>query len=143
MHFEYKLLIIFEIISTLLVFLILACEQWSWKYTTIDRLWYDALRQNYFDFDHIIGEILSLFYFHNVFYVTQLRHVITQALVVAGLSFFLSLWELMTAEPKCATGCGAQLSCTFKIIRLVYYIYNVKGILDYGLLRDHPDQIGR
>ena len=141
MHFEYKLLIIFELISTLLVFLVLACEQWSWKYTTIDVLWYDALRQNYFDFDHIIGEILSFFYFHNVFYVTQLCHVITQALVVAFLSFFLSLLELMTAELK--ERCGAQLSCTFKIIRLVYYIYNVKGILDYGLLRDHPDQIGR
>ena len=141
MHFEYKLLIIFEIISTLLVFLILACEQWSWKYTTIDRLWYDALRQNYFDFDHIIGEILSLFYFHNVFYVTQLCHVITQALVVAFLSFFLSLLELMTAELK--ERCGAQLSCTFKMIRLVYYSYNVKGISDYGLLRNHPDQMGR
>ena len=141
MHFEYKLLIIFEIISTLLVFLILACEQWSWKYTTIDSLWYDALRQNYFDFDHIIGEILSLFYFHNVFYVTQLCHVITQALVVAGLSFFLSLLELMTAELK--ERCGAQLSCTFKVIRLVYYTYNVKGISDYGLLRNHPDQMGR
>ena len=141
MHFEYKLLIIFEIISTLLVFLILACEQWSWKYTTIDRLWYDALRQNYFDFDHIIGEILSLFYFHNVFNVTQLCHVITQALVVAFLSFFLSLLELMTAELK--ERCGAQLSCTFKMIRLVYYSYNVKGISDYGLLRNHPDQMGR
>ena len=141
MHFEYKLLIIFELISTLLVFLILACEQWSWKYTTIDRLWYDALRQNYFDFDHIIGEILSLFYFHNVFYVTQLCHVITQALVVAFLSFFLSLLELMTAELK--ERCGAQLSCTFKMIRLVYYSYNVKGISDYGLLRNHPDQMGR
>ena len=141
MHFEYKLLIIFEIISTLLVFLILACEQWSWKYTTIDSLWYDALRQNYFDFDHIIGEILSLFYFHNVFYVTQLCHVITQALVVAFLSFFLSLLELMTAELK--ERCGAQLSCTFKMIRLVYYSYNVKGISDYGLLRNHPDQMGR
>ena len=141
MHFEYKLLIIFEIISTLLVFLILACEQWSWKYTTIDSLWYDALRQNYFDFDHIIGEILSLFYFHNVFYVTQLCHVITQALVVAFLSFFLSLLELMTAELK--ERCGAELSCTFKVIRLVYYTYNVKGISDYGLLRNHPDQMGR
>ena len=141
MHFEYKLLIIFELISTLLVFLILACEQWSWKYTTIDRLWYDALRQNYFDFDHIIGEILSLFYFHNVFNVTQLCHVITQALVVAFLSFFLSLLELMTAELK--ERCGAQLSCTFKMIRLVYYSYNVKGISDYGLLRNHPDQMGR
>ena len=141
MHFEYKLLIIFEIISTLLVFLILACEQWSWKYTTIDSLWYDALRQNYFDFDHIIGEILSLFYFHNVFYVTQLCHVITQALVVAFLSFFLSLLELMTAELK--ERCGAQLSCTFKVIRLVYYTYNVKEISDYGLLRNHPDQMGR
>ena len=141
MHFEYKLLIIFELISTLLVFLILACEQWSWKYTTIDRLWYDALRQNYFDFDHIIGEILSLFYFHNVFYVTQLCHVITQALVVAFLSFFLSLLELMTAELK--ERCGAELSCTFKVIRLVYYTYNVKGISDYGLLRNHPDQMGR
>ena len=141
MHFVYKLLIIFEIISTLLVFLVLACEQWSWKYTTIDSLWYDALRQNYFDFDHIIGEILSLFYFHNVFYVTQLCHVITQALVVAFLSFFLSLLELMTAELK--ERCGAQLSCTFKMIRLVYYSYNVKGISDYGLLRNHPDQMGR
>ena len=141
MHFEYKLLIIFELISTLLVFLILACEQWSWKYTTIDSLWYDALRQNYFDFDHIIGEILSLFYFHNVFNVTQLCHVITQALVVAFLSFFLSLLELMTAELK--ERCGAQLSCTFKMIRLVYYSYNVKGISDYGLLRNHPDQMGR
>ena len=141
MHFEYKLLIIFELISTLLVFLILACEQWSWKYTTIDSLWYDAVRQNYFDFDHIIGEILSLFYFHNVFYVTQLCHVITQALVVAFLSFFLSLLELMTAELK--ERCGAQLSCTFKMIRLVYYSYNVKGISDYGLLRNHPDQMGR
>ena len=141
MHFVYKLLIIFELISTLLVFLILACEQWSWKYTTIDSLWYDALRQNYFDFDHIIGEILSLFYFHNVFYVTQLCHVITQALVVAFLSFFLSLLELMTAELK--ERCGAELSCTFKVIRLVYYTYNVKGISDYGLLRNHPDQMGR
>ena len=141
MHFVYKLLIIFEIISTLLVFLVLACEQWSWKYTTIDSLWYDAVRQNYFDFDHIIGEILSFFYFHNVFYVTQLCHVITQALVVAGLSFILSLLELKTAELK--ERCGAQLSCTFKIIRLVYYIYNVKGILDYGLLRNHSDQMGR
>ena len=141
MHFEYKLLIIFELISTLLVFLILACEQWSWKYTTIDRLWYDALRQNYFDFDHIIGEILSFFYFHNVFYVTQLCHVITQALVVAGLSFILSLLELKTAELK--ERCGAELSCTFKVIRLVYYTYNVKGISDYGLLRNHPDQMGR
>ena len=141
MHFEYKLLIIFELISTLLVFLVLACEQWSWKYTTIDSLWYDAVRQNYFDFDHIIGEILSLFYFHNVFYVTQLCHVITQALVVAFLSFFLSLLELMTAELK--ERCGAQLSCTFKMIRLVYYSYNVKGISDYGLLRNHPDQMGR
>ena len=141
MHFVYKLLIIFELISTLLVFLILACEQWSWKYTTIDSLWYDALRQNYFDFDHIIGEILSLFYFHNVFYVTQLCHVITQALVVAFLSFFLSLLELMTAELK--ERCGAQLSCTFKVIRLVYYSYNVKGISDYGLLRNHPNQMGR
>ena len=141
MHFVYKLLIIFEIISTLLVFLVLACEQWSWKYTTIDSLWYDAVRQNYFDFDHIIGEILSFFYFHNVFYVTQLCHVITQALVVAGLSFILSLLELKTAELK--ERCGAELSCTFKVIRLVYYTYNVKGISDYGLLRNHPDQMGR
>ena len=141
MHSEYKLLIIFDLISTLLVFLILVCEPWGWRYTTIDRLWYDAVRRNYFDFDHTIGEMLSLFYFHNVFYVVELCQVITQALVVAGLSFLITLFELVCAELK--EPWGAIFSCVFKNIRLVYYIYNIKCILDYGLLRNQPDQVGR
>ena len=141
MHSEYKLLIIFDLISTLLVLLILACEPWGWRYTTIDVLWYDAVRQNYFDFDHTIGEMLTFFYFHNVFYITKLLYVIYQALVVAGLSIFLSFMELVSAELK--ERCGAIFSCVFKIIRLVYYIYNIKGISDYDFLRNHPDQIGQ
>ena len=132
---SYKFLIIFDIISTSIVFLVLLCKWFcqtcGWRYTTIDSLWY-------FDFDHTIQSfsngMLSFFYFHNIFYFTELRHVITQALVVAGLSIVLSLMELISAEKK--ETCGAKFSCVFKFTRLIYYIYNFFN--DFGLFPKWP-----